>query len=144
MRSLRRLWVLLAVTTVSGACGDSFQGSTGGGGTGGTGGPPPPADLAGDYTISVTDGDNGCNLANWMKGTSTKNIDFTVTQSEAHAVGLVGGLAGTYMDLVLGSHKFEGEVTGDAFSMTDYGTNQGTMNGCSYTINATIDGTIDG
>jgi hypothetical protein len=140
MRSVRWLCGLFAV--VAAACGDQFQ--TSGGGSTGTTTSIPPADVAGDYNVAVTNGDNGCEQANWMKGASTTDIAFTITQKDAAIVGTVGGLAGAYMDLVLGSHEFTGEVTESAFTMTNYGTQQGKKDGCSYTYNAVIEGTING
>lgn len=139
-----RLSVLLAAAAALGACGDELHGTTGGGGSGGSGGAPP-TDIAGDYSITLTNGENGCMLQNWMAGAVTKDVAFTITQDmDAKVVGNLGGAAALYADLVLGSHTFKGEVTGDAFTMTDYGTQQGKMNNCSYTFNAVMEGTING
>src|SRR5262245_10087305 len=103
MRSVRWLLVPFAAAAASGACGDSFSGTGGGAGSGGSGGSPP-ADVAGQYTINVTSGPNGCQFPNWTEGAMTTNIDFTITQDSkdpTKITGTLGGLAGTYADLVL-------------------------------------------
>src|SRR5262245_52233176 len=107
MRSVRWLLVPFAAAAASGACGDTFSGTGGGAGSGGSGGSPAPADVTGHYTINVTSGPNGCQFANWTEGAMTTNIDFTITQDikdPTMITGTLGGLAGTYADLVLGSH----------------------------------------
>src|SRR5262245_57064299 len=66
-----------------------------------------PADVAGDYSISLTNGENGCDFANWMEGETATNVPVVITQGsegeEDQATAVVNGAAGTYLDLVLGS-----------------------------------------
>ncbi len=106
--------------------------------------PPATADLAGDYTIAVTNKSNGCGFDGWEQGKTATDLPFLVTQDGDQVTGTVGGAAGALVELWLGSSTFEGTVTGTSFSMTSYGTNSGATGGCALTINAIADGTSDG
>lgn len=103
-----------------------------------------PADLAGDYTIALTNRDNGCGFDNWQVGNTAANIPLAVTQADSSMTAIVGGGAGVYLDVVLGSRNFVGEIDGDNFEATLYGTTTGQQGNCSFTVNATLDGTLSG
>lgn len=97
-----------------------------------------PANVAGDYTVAVTNRDNGCNLANWTVGSSASNIGVTITQSGADAQATVNGLTGAYVSAALGSNVFVGTVDGDHLSLTLFGTRSQTMGNCTFTYNADL------
>jgi len=102
------------------------------------------ANVAGDYTVDLTTGDNGCMFANWMPGTSNMNVPVTLAQQGTTATATVGGLAALVLVVGLGTAKFQGTVTGDSFSLADYGTAHSTDGDCSYTLKATLTGSISG
>jgi hypothetical protein len=110
-------------------------------GCGGSGNVP---NVAGDYSINVTNGANGCNYANWQSGSTASSIAFTITQSGANLTGVLGGAVATYFDLLLGSHTFTGGAEGSAVQMTLYGKTAAQMGNCTYTVNATLNGTSNG
>lgn len=97
-----------------------------------------PANVAGDYTIAVTNRDNGCNLANWTVGSSAQNIGVTITQSGSDAMATVNGVTGGYLNLALGSNVFSGTVDADHLSLTLFGTRSQTSGNCTFTYNAVI------
>ena len=103
-----------------------------------------PADVAGDYTVALTDGDNGCLLGNFMEGNQATGIDVTITQSGSSATALVGGIAGVALTAAIGSNSLSGSVDGDQVTLTHDGTVPQTeqVPDCEYTINAEIDGTL--
>lgn len=103
-----------------------------------------PANVAGDYTVALTDGDNGCMLGGgFMKGTQASGIDVTITQSGSSATALVGGVAGSALTLTIGSNSLTGSVDGDQVTLTHAGTvPQTQVPMCEYTITAEIDGTL--
>ena len=103
-----------------------------------------PVDAAGTYTIALTNQANECMLANWTEGDSTSNIEVVISQSGSSATADVGGLAGTYLDLILGSSSFNGEVDGDELNLLLIGTTEGTAPGCTYTVDAYLDAELDG
>jgi hypothetical protein len=103
-----------------------------------------PADVAGNYTVSVTNAANGCNLASWTEGNSATNIPVTITQDGDTAVATIEGLTGTYVMAALGSRSFTGQVSGSDLDLELVGTNPLTMGNCTYTYNALLAGTIDG
>lgn len=101
-------------------------------------------DAAGDYSLNVTNRENGCGFDNWVEGDSSSNIPLAITQSDSVVTGEVGGGAGVFLGLVLGSNVFEGEVSGSDVEMTLFGTNSATEGNCTFTVNATFDGELDG
>lgn len=101
-------------------------------------------DAAGDYTLAVTNRENGCDFDNWTEGESSTNIPMTITQSGDMITGDVGGVAGGFLDLVLGSSVFEGEVSGDDLNMTLFGETSATQGNCTFTVNAVLDGELEG
>jgi hypothetical protein len=103
-----------------------------------------PADVAGDYTIALTNRDNGCNLANWTVGESSSNIPVAIEQEGSTATANVMAGAGVVLDLALGSHIYEGEVDGDDLFLELFGTRSQTQGNCTFTFNSEIDASIDG
>lgn len=103
-----------------------------------------PANVAGNYTISVTNKDNGCGFANFTPGNTAASIPFTVTQSGSAATGTIEGLVGAWVTLVFGSNHFTGSVSGNTVTMTLYGTRSATQGNCTYTVNATVTATSSG
>lgn len=98
------------------------------------------ANIAGDYSVSVTDGANGCNLADFTQGDTATGITVTITQSGSDATLVVGGAVGLEFEAALGSATFTGKVDGQHFELTLYGTRSYTMNSCTYTLDTTISG----
>jgi hypothetical protein len=103
-----------------------------------------PANVAGDYTVALTDGDNGCMLGgNFTKGNQVTGIDVTITQSGSDATALVGGLAGAALTAAIGSNSLSGSVDGDHVDLTHAGTvPQTQVPQCEFTVNAEIDATL--
>lgn len=101
-------------------------------------------DAAGDYTINVTNRENGCGFDNWTEGETASGIPLAITQSDGEISGEVGGGAGVFLGVVLGSNIFEGQVSGDEIDMTLFGTTSVTEGNCTYTVNAIFDGQLDG
>jgi len=103
-----------------------------------------PANVGGNYTVAVTNRDNGCNLMNWTVGNSATNIGVTVTQNGTQAVASVNGLVGGYLDVVLGAHDFTGTVDGDHLSLTLFGTRTSNSGNCTWTYNADLEAELNG
>jgi hypothetical protein len=103
-----------------------------------------PADVAGDYSISTTNRENGCNFNDWTEGDTITNVPLMITQSGESLTGEVSGAWGTWLDLVLGSRIFTGKVDGDEVDMTLHGTNSASDGGCTWFVNAHLTGTLSG
>jgi hypothetical protein len=125
MRGTIRILVALVALAVA-ACGDD------------------PANIAGNYTVAVTNGTNGCNLMSWQDGSSTSGIGVTITQDGTDATAIVEGLVGAYLMAGLGSRTFTGNVDGTDLDLDLIGTNPQTTGNCTFTYNALLDGSIDG
>jgi hypothetical protein len=135
-------WCLtLGLLITAGACGSPFvSGDTGSGGSGAD----VPADAAGEYTVAITNGDNGCSFGGWDPGQSTPDIPFTITQSGADVTGTVGDYVGDLMKSAYGSNVFVGRVEGSLFTMKDEGTKEFTSGGCVASIDILAQGEITG
>jgi hypothetical protein len=103
-----------------------------------------PVDVAGNYTVAVTNRDNGCNFANWTVGEEFPGIPVVVTQDGGHATAVVTGPTGGFMVLVLGSNSYQGSVDGDELDLTLYGTRSQTTGTCTFTYTSEIVATSDG
>ncbi|CAN5250722.1 hypothetical protein BH09MYX1_BH09MYX1_12780 [soil metagenome] len=104
-----------------------------------------PQDLTGTYTAAVTSKDNGCNFQNWNTGGSAANIPFVVTQQGGDGItGEIQGGAAVYLNLILGSAKFTGTVSGPTGTLTITGSHSGNQGNCAYTVNANMTITLAG
>lgn len=103
-----------------------------------------PANVAGDYTIAVTNRTNGCDLTNWTEGNTAQNIPVEIVQNGSAATADVTGGVGGLLDVWLGSSLFTGNVSGSDLDLLLTGTTAYQMGECDYTMNATIDATLTG
>lgn len=103
-----------------------------------------PIDAEGVYTIALTNRENGCNFNDWQTGDTSTGVQVTVTQSSASAWAFVGGAAGVWLDVVLGSQEYSGSVNGNDVRLTLYGTRSTTVAGCTWTVNSIMTGTLNG
>ncbi len=102
------------------------------------------ADVAGDFTVNLTNRENGCAFTDWEVGSTSTGITVTITQDGDQVTAVVGGLTATFMDLWLGSHIYHGTVSGSSLDLILYGTNSRSQGNCTYTVNSTITAAIDG
>ena len=103
-----------------------------------------PADIAGDYTASLTLRDNGCQLANWQAGSTASQIPMLITQNGASASADIGGLARVALELARGGHVFAGSVDGDSFQLEIVGVRPQTSGNCTFTYDAAMTGSLRG
>jgi hypothetical protein len=103
-----------------------------------------PANVAGNYSISITNRDNGCNLANWTVGEQSTGIPITITQQASDATATIMGLAGLAIGGLTGSNVYTGSVDGNELTLEVFGTRSQTSGNCTFTYNSTINGEIDG
>jgi hypothetical protein len=103
-----------------------------------------PANVAGDYSVDVTDANNGCNLQGWTQGSSATDIPLQISQSGSSAQAQVTGLTGTYLETVIGTNDFSGSVAGETATLTAAGTRSFTVGGCTFTVNMTAALTFSG
>jgi hypothetical protein len=104
----------------------------------------PAADIAGHYTIAVTNRDNGCDFADFTPSESAESIPLTITQNGSEVTGTLEGLAGAWVALLFGSNQFTGKVSGTSVSMTLYGNRTATQGNCVYSVNAIMTATSTG
>jgi hypothetical protein len=129
-------FVALAGVSLAG-CGDNSDGAA----------PLPsePEDVAGNYTVDLIYGDNGCDLQPWDEGAAVEGVELELTQDDRELTGEVTDAdTALVLTLALGSAEFEGSVIGSHFTLTNEGTVSGTEGDCAFTRTATIRGQIDG
>lgn len=103
-----------------------------------------PVDAEGSYSISLTSKANGCEFDNWTEGDTSTGIPITISQEDDKADATVGGLAATYLDIVLGSHVYSGDVSGADLRLEIYGTRETQSGGCAFFVNSVLDAELDG
>jgi hypothetical protein len=100
-------------------------------------------DAAGDYTITLTNGLNGCNLASWTAG-AMNDATVTVAQSDNNVTAVVTGLGAIALEVAVGGHSFTGKINGATLELELFGTRSNTSGNCLYTLNATIHAVLKG
>lgn len=104
-----------------------------------------PVDAEGTYTVSVTNRANGCNFQNWTIDNSAAGIQVVINQEGEDVNADVMGATRVYLDIVLGSHVFQGTVDGNDLDMAIQGTQKFTTGNCvDHTIDARLQTSLDG
>jgi hypothetical protein len=103
-----------------------------------------PANVEGNFTVAVTNRDNGCNLGNWTVGDSSAGIPVTIAQEGENVSATVMGLTGAGLNLGLGSNVFSGKIDENKLDLDLFGERPQMQNSCTYTYNAKILGLVDG
>jgi hypothetical protein len=104
----------------------------------------PPADVAGEYTVSLVSAENDCANVDWKAGNTTTGVMFTIKQNGTKLTAETGGDAAVYFVLLTGSNQFAGDIHGNAFTLIDHGPTVSQSGSCTYTLDAIVEGTIDG
>ncbi len=102
------------------------------------------ADVAGTYSIAITNGASSCSFDNWEEGKQASNIGLVITQDGQKLHGTIDGLTGALFTLLFGSAEFDGTVSGSSLSLTNFGQNATQSGNCSYTYNSTVKATQTG
>jgi hypothetical protein len=105
-----------------------------------------PANVAGDYTVTLTNVHNDCETMadKWMDGAMSEGVPFSITQKGVHITAETMGASAIYFLALTGTIPFEGEIHGNHFLLINYGSRIYDYGACTYTINATVEGDIDG
>lgn len=105
-----------------------------------------PDNVAGDYLVDLTSGENTCMTMDdtWMTGAMTNDVEFVITQKGVNIEATPMGPPAIGILLLTGSTEFTGEIHGSHFVLTNHGTKLYTYGTCSYTIDAVVEGDLDG
>lgn len=104
------------------------------------------AEVAGTYSVALTNRTNGCMLPNFTVGDTAANIGVVITQNESAVTLTVNGLAGIALIGLLGASKntYTGAVDGNDVDVESLGTRSQISGNCTFTYNSRITGSIDG
>jgi hypothetical protein len=100
-------------------------------------------DVAGKYTLAITNGENDC-FQDWEVGKETTGIELSLTQDGKNVHGTLGGLSGAFFMLAFGSADFDGTIQGSSIELDNYGSRPATSGNCVYTYNAKVTGNQTG
>src|SRR5258706_1024456 len=75
------------------------------------------ADAGGNYTVALTNGQNGCSFESWEVGKSTSGVGFDITQDGKTLSGTLDSVSALVLGLVIGSADFKGSIDGSDFSL---------------------------
>ena len=101
----------------------------------------PPAQVAGDYTLTVTDNQNGCNVENFTTGDTQTGITVTITQNGSSLSATGTGSSGLMLAFATGN-TVSGWIDGQEASLTSSVNH--TQGGCAYSTTATVNITFSG
>ena len=103
-----------------------------------------PVDMAGSYTLAITNHENGCGFQNWVEGESSSNVPLTITQSGNDLTAILEGATGVWVDAILGEKTFTGTASGHDLEVVLHGTRALSQGGCTYTVIATARAELSG
>ena len=119
----RIAWIALALTLpLAGACSD--------------------ANVAGNYTVAITNRADGCSIG-WNSGDQA-TATFNVMQSGSDVTLSVSGLASIFVAAQFGTSTFTGDVSGDELDLRVTGTLPKEDGSCMFTFNGKVSATQDG
>ncbi len=102
-------------------------------------------EFKGNYSITVTNGANGCGFADWNEGQANVNIPLSVVEKGSNDLtATVEGIPGALLGLLHGSNVFTGRSRGNQLEMWIDGTIPGTQGNCSFTWSNDATATLDG
>jgi len=101
----------------------------------------PTAQVAGDYTLTVTDNQNGCQVENFTTGASQSGITMTIAQNGSSLSATGTGSTGLMLAFATGD-TLNGWIDGQEASLTSSVSH--TVGGCAYSTTATANLTFTG
>ena len=102
------------------------------------------SDVAGNYTVAITNGASSCNFDQWMEGQETTGVGLAITQDGQKIHATLDGVTAVFFTLAFGSADFDGTIQGNTLTLTNYGMRTAIQGNCSYTYNATVKATQTG
>jgi hypothetical protein len=103
-----------------------------------------PADVAGNYTVSVTNGENDCGTSGWDPDATQSGIPVVITQDGDVVQVAVEGAVGVLLDLGVGSRLFNGTVGGSHIQGDLIGSVTSRQGECAYTYTLELDADLSG
>jgi len=101
----------------------------------------PPANVAGTYTLTVTDGQNGCSIPNFTNGAASTGVMITITQNGSSVSATVMGYSGLVLAFSTGN-TLSGTISGSEATLSATGNH--TQGNCAYTTTASASMTFNG
>lgn len=103
-----------------------------------------PLDFGGAYSVTVTNGSNGCSFMDWVEGETNANIPLNIVHDGATITATVEGIPGALIGLLHGTNQFQGKVNGTRLDMWIDGTIPTTQGNCTFTWSNDATATLEG
>jgi hypothetical protein len=100
-------------------------------------------DLAGGYSITLTNASNDCELDSFPSGETTQG-SLTISQGSDQAIAELSGYAAAPFQTLLGGAALTGSASNGAGHFLLYGTPQFKLGDCDYRLNAELGVARDG
>jgi hypothetical protein len=98
------------------------------------------ANVAGNYTMAITNRDNGCNFSGYNVGDQNQ-VQVMITQNDSNLSATVTGGGGFLLALVVGSNVYTGSVDGNDVDVKIVGTRAFNDGNCAFTYDSEIKST---
>ncbi len=102
-----------------------------------------PANVAGNWSVNLTNGANGCMVSSWTPGETASAIPLTITQSGSSITAVVGGTTAILTNAAFGTATFTGTVDGNRLDARLTGR-PAAMGSCAYTPVLDLSATLSG
>jgi hypothetical protein len=99
----------------------------------------PPAQVAGNYALTITDGQNGCNVENFTTNATQTGTEVAITQNGSSLSATAMATQGLVLAFAAGD-TLSGVIDGSDASLTSSADLQ--QGGCAYTVTATANVTF--
>jgi hypothetical protein len=103
-----------------------------------------PANVAGTYAVTLTDGSDGCQVFEGQLPMAQSTITVAITQTGSQIQADVEGDGEPQLMALVGTHVFTGTVDGDTLQLAITGAFTRTIEGCNYKLDAVIAAAVDG
>jgi len=101
------------------------------------------ANVAGTYTMAITNRDNGCNFSGYNIGAQSM-VGVNITQTDSNLMATVTGGGGFLLALVVGSNIYTGTVDGKDVDLQIIGDLAMNSGNCAFTYDSEIHARLDG
>jgi hypothetical protein len=98
---------------------------------------------AGEYSLALTNQENGCAFPDWTIG-ATLNVDLKIDEDQLFLVAEPKGSLAMILMSWLGSHTFRGPNQGARLELVLMGNKFSSQQSCMYTFDVTLDATLTG
>ena len=103
-----------------------------------------PADVDGEYSVALTNRENGCEFQDWEVGGQTTAVPLTIEQKDEEVTGQVTSFAGLVLWALTGNATFRGTAGPSSVTMEIQGNVRHREGACEFWVDATLEAEVSG